>query len=110
MKTFALLLATAASVVSFGATAHAASHVDITTLTCTDFLAMDSAGMMAAGEAMAMADDAMADDAMADDAMADDAMADDAMAGDAMEGDMTAKITDACKAHPDAKVADALAM
>ena len=105
MKTFALLLATAASVVSFGATAHAASHVDITTLTCTDFLAMDSAGMMAAGEAMAMADDAMADDAMADDAMADDAMA-----GDAMEGDMTAKITDACKAHPDAKVADALAM
>jgi hypothetical protein len=105
MKTFALLLATAASVVSFGATAHAASHVDITTLTCTDFLAMDSAGMMAAGEAMAMADDAMAGDAMADDAMADDAMAD-----DAMEGDMTAKITDACKAHPDAKVADASAM
>lgn len=108
MKTFALLSAVA-TVASLSGT-FVQAQTDAANLTCAEFLAMDSDGMMAAGAAMAMADDAMADDAMADDAMADDAMADDPMADDAMADDMSDAIVDACTAHPQATVADAMAM
>lgn len=139
MKTLSLL-GTAVTALTLATGAFAQSTVDTTTLTCAEFLAMDSSGMMQAGEAVGMAHDAMSGDAMADDAMADDAMASDAMEGDAMEGDamagdamegdamegdamaddamahdgmdgdMTARITAACTAHPEAEVVDALAM
>lgn len=112
MKSLTFLLGTALTAVTLATGAMAETAVDPAALSCAEFLAMDSAGMMAASDAVGMASDAMAGDAMADgDAMAGDAMADgDAMAGDAMADDMTAKITEACKAHPDAKVTDALAM
>ncbi|MBC2837640.1 hypothetical protein [Paragemmobacter straminiformis] len=115
MKSLTLLLGAALTSMTLATGAMAEMAVDPATLSCADFLAMDSTGMMAASDAVSMASDAMAGDAMAgdamtDDAMAGDAMAGDAMAGDAMAGDMTAQITEACKAHPDAKVTDALAM
>lgn len=116
MNTLSLFVGTAALTLGFAAAALAETATDTSMMTCTEFMAMDADGMMMAGKAVGMAadtmmeGDAMADDAMADDAMADDAMADDAMATDTMADDMTARISDACKAHPDAKVVDALAM
>ncbi len=140
MKLLSLLVGSALTTLTLGTAAMAQDAVNPATLTCAEFLAMDAGGMAKASEAVdmagdamagdamaddamagdamagdamaddAMAGDAMADDAMAGDAMADDAMAGDAMAGDAMAGDTTARITAACTANPDAKVADALAM
>ena len=90
MKLLSLLVGSALTTLTLGTAAMAQDAVNPATLTCAEFLAMDAGGMAKASEAVDMADDAMA--------------------GDAMAGDTTARITAACTANPDAKVADALAM
>ena len=94
---------------------------------CTDYMAMDAEGQMMAMESMGtgMDPDSMSEemesDAMAADSNEDmaegeaaDAMAADpagAMAGEEMTpGDMMAGATEACTAHPDATVSDAMKM
>ncbi len=52
---FTHMLASAAIVVSMPVFAFAAAHMDVETLTCADFIAMDEEGRMEATEAMSMA-------------------------------------------------------
>lgn len=62
------------------------------TMTCKDMMAMDKAGMASAGMTMKMA------------------MKDDAKMAAMADADLTKKAGDACTAHPDATVMDAMKM
>jgi len=64
----------------------------MTTMTCADLMAMDEAGMATAGTGMKMA------------------MKDDAKIGAMADADVTKMAGEACTAHPDATVMDAMKM
>ncbi|MEO8244525.1 MAG: HdeA/HdeB family chaperone [bacterium] len=64
----------------------------MSSLTCKDMMAMDEAGMMAAGTTIHMS------------------MMDDAKVGAMADADVTKMAGDACTAHPDATVMDAMKM
>ena len=69
-----------------------AATPDASTMTCKDLMKMDAAGMASAGTAVKAA------------------MKDDAKVTAMKDADVTAAAEKACKAHPDAKVMDAMKM
>jgi hypothetical protein len=79
-----------------GALAAPASAMMADTMPCTDFTAMDAAGQM---KAMAPGEGAMAMEGQ---------MSDDQMAADMSPEHMAMEAAEACEAHPDMTVGDAM--
>ncbi len=131
MKNTLRLLATTSLVALLGLPAFAQTEVDVATMTCAEFGAMEGEALVAVIEAMGampLADDQMAEDGVAnnavdpgadaavstdesddvDNAMSDEDVGTDAMAANSGSDDLGATITNACDGMPDMTVVEAL--